>query len=360
MRATILLGGLVALTALPACSVIRGRTRSKGEIIFSHTQHVAQADCADCHGEVPKSQGPTRGAFIPRGHAGCASCHELEIKNRCDLCHRGKKEGVELRRVDRKLRFAHSRHENVDCATCHPKDKQGGAFVPGHPTCNVAGCHRVAYKALECGRCHQDLQRFRGQPSGFLVHGADFAREHGKMARQASRACAQCHDQTYCAECHQAGTALARPSILWPEKVDRGFIHRGDWESRHMIEARAEPQSCYRCHGQRSCRACHALAGVAAPVSTSSQGGITRHYHPTGWQTPGSAQFHGTQARREIGRCASCHDRGGLSNCVGCHKVGGVGGNPHPVGWNRRDKLSECYTSSMCATCHPAGQGCRR
>jgi len=55
-------------------------------------------------------------------------------------------------------------------------------------SCNTAGCHRVAYRALECHRCHQDLQRWSKKPTDFLVHGVDFQRQHGKMARGASRA----------------------------------------------------------------------------------------------------------------------------------------------------------------------------
>lgn len=355
--------GLACLTlAAGACSVIRGQSKSKGEILFSHTQHAAQADCADCHGDVGKSKAATRGSFIPKGHAGCSGCHEQEIKRKCELCHRGAKQGVQLHRADRQLRFSHARHTALvkECSACHPNQKQGGAFIPGHQTCNTADCHRATYKSLQCNRCHEDLQRFRGQATGMLVHGPDFQRQHGAMAKQSSAACAQCHDQTYCAECHQAGTAPATPSVLWPEKVERQFIHRGDFVSRHMIEARAQPDRCYKCHGQRSCRACHALNGLAEPDGPALKGGITRNHHPAGWVSPGSAQFHGTQARREIQRCASCHDRGAVSNCVSCHKVGGAGGNPHPPGWGRRDRIGQCYTSSMCATCHAGGQGCRR
>jgi hypothetical protein len=343
------------------CAVIRGESQSKGEIVFPHAKHVELAECAECHGEVARSKGATKGELIPRGHAGCESCHEQEIKSRCQMCHRGVKEGVQLRRVDRKLSFSHARHGGAvkDCATCHPRDKQAGALIPGHSTCNAAGCHRSTFKRLECDRCHRDLQRFGGQPGALLVHGPDFQRQHGAMARQAGRACAQCHDQTFCAECHQAGTALAVPSVLWPERVERQFIHRGDYLSRHMIDARAHPQSCFKCHGQRSCRACHALNGLAAAPATSMRGGISRPYHPAGWTAVGSAQFHGTQARRDIRRCASCHDRGSASNCVGCHRVGGTGGSPHPPGWSRRDKTGQCLKSNTCAACHAGGQGCR-
>ncbi len=351
----------LALAGLGAgCSTLRGESH-KGKIIFSHAQHLAQGDCADCHGEVAKSTGATRGGFIPKGHEGCSKCHEDEVKNKCEMCHRGARTGVALQRTDRHLRFSHAAHtaKVKECATCHPKEKQGGAFVPGHATCNTADCHRGTYKRLACDQCHENLNRYGRQPVSALAHGPGFAKEHGTLAKQSAKACAQCHDQTYCAECHGQGTQAARPSVLYPDEVDRRFIHRGDWMGRHMIESRAAPDTCYKCHGQRFCRACHALSGVADAPARNLKGGITRAHHPGGWMQIGSPDHHGRQARRDIGTCASCHDKGSQSNCVGCHRVGGSGGNPHPPGWSWRNKTAQCRQSGMCASCHPGGQGCK-
>lgn len=343
-----------------ACSLIRGTEGNKGRILFSHAKHVAQADCADCHGGVAKSSGPTGGQFIPAGHPGCANCHEDEVKNKCEMCHQGAREGIRFRRAERGLRFSHAAHltKTKECTSCHPKEKEEGALVPGHHTCNEAACHASTFKRLACGQCHKDLQRYGAKPTAFLTHGPDFSRAHGPSAKQAVAVCAQCHDQTFCADCH-ARTAMDRPSILFPEKVDRGFIHRGDYLTRHMIEAQADPASCMKCHGQRHCRACHALNGLAPTVSEGLPGGQTRAHHPAGWTAAGSPEHHGRRARQDIRRCASCHDRGTQSNCLGCHRVGGAGGSPHPPGWSWRDKTAQCRNSTMCAACHPGGQGCR-
>lgn len=350
--------GVIALLALAGCSRFRAPS-DKGSVLFPHALHTEQADCADCHEGIAADTGGAAGKLIP-GKAKCADCHEVKDEAQCGKCHRGAREGVSLRRVDRKLSFSHAAHAKrvKGCDTCHPKAGEG-ITVPGHETCNTSGCHEKTFAALRCRQCHEDMQRYREKTIAQLKHGPGWERAHGTLAKQATEACVQCHDQTYCAECHAAGTAPARASILFPEQIQRGFIHRGSFLARHAVEARSAPHTCRKCHGQRHCRSCHALNGLAEQVSDKLPGGRTRTaYHSAGWMTPASTDFHGHRARQDIARCASCHDRGGQSNCVGCHRVGGMGGNPHPPGWGWRDKAGQCRNSSMCATCHVGGQGC--
>lgn len=358
-RRHVLLWGLVLILAAGAgaCRVFRGDS-GKGQIVFDHTNHAQQGDCTDCHDGVAGSTGSTAGKFIPP-KKGCADCHD-DVMDKCQMCHRGPKDGVRLARVDRKLKFSHAGHAarvgKKGCATCHPAAKKGGASIPGHATCNT--CHKKSRATLDCAKCHQDLTRYR-RPTASLSHGPGFAKSHGPLARRNIRACTQCHDQTYCADCH-SGTALSRASVRFPERIQRQFIHRGDFVSRHTVEARSDPASCRKCHGQRHCRSCHALNGLAASVSTGKRTGRGgKAVHAAGWMTPGSSAFHGDKARQDIGRCASCHDRGAASNCVGCHRVGGMGGSPHPPGWSWRDKSAQCRNSTMCATCHAGGRGCK-
>jgi c(7)-type cytochrome triheme protein len=359
MRRLMLISAVAVCTvALWSCTRLRSESET-GTLLFPHALHVEQADCSTCHEGIAENTGGATGAYIPKKPT-CANCHDVEDEENCSTCHKGPKEGVRFTKLKRHLNFSHAGHsEQVeDCATCHPKDAERGALIPGHPTCNAEGCHARTYSTLQCRSCHQNLRRYRLEPLSQLRHGPNFANEHGTLARQFVRACAQCHDQTYCAECHAAHTAPAKPSILFPDDVEAEFIHRGNFVARHAIEARSAPQSCRKCHGQRHCRACHALNGVAVAPHQDLSGGKTRDYHPSGWMSVGSPRFHGTKARLDINRCASCHDRGASSNCVSCHSVGGIGGNPHPPGWSWRDKDAQCRTAAMCATCHPNGRGC--
>jgi hypothetical protein len=112
--------------------------------------------------------------------------------------------------------------------------------------------------------------------------------------------------------------------------VTSDFIHRGDYLTRHSIEARSDPVLCQRCHGISFCTACHNQENVGPGGSNP------RRPHPPGWALPGPTS-HAVAARRDIVSCASCHDQGPNSNCVGCHKVGGVGGNGgRSTAWPRR------------------------
>jgi hypothetical protein len=130
----------------------------------------------------------------------------------------------------------------------------------------------------------------------------------------------------------------------FPDAIDRSFVHRGDFVTRHPIEARSTPTRCLSCHTTSSCDSCHVERGVSA-----ARTGATSP-HPPGWIGPDtlSNDFHGRSARREITTCAACHDHGPATNCIRCHKVGGYGGKPHPEGWNSSRSSSE----AMCRYCH--------
>jgi hypothetical protein len=137
-----------------------------------------------------------------------------------------------------------------------------------------------------------------------------------------------------------------RIEVKQPDRVDRDFIHRNDFLSRHAVEAAADPPLCRRCHGTSFCESCHEGQGLTPGAARP------RNPHPAGWALPGSAQFHGTEARRDIAACASCHDQGAASICVDCHKVGGIGGDPHPAGFAARHPREEIAQNGMCAACH--------
>jgi hypothetical protein len=130
-----------------------------------------------------------------------------------------------------------------------------------------------------------------------------------------------------------------------PAALERALVHRGDFVSRHGIEALSQPARCARCHTPATCDACHLERGV----SGGRVGG--RNPHPPGWVVgaPGAPSGHGRDARRDILACASCHDQGPATNCIRCHKVGAYArANPHPSGW----RSARSASASMCRYCH--------
>lgn len=343
-----------------ACATFAYREiKLSSQLRFSHKGHLNEAECADCHGDVATSKGPTLGRFIGKGdHGGCAECHEVD--ENCNKCHIGSDRKVRLTREDRGLRFSHALHQKVACKRCHAAALEattpGTIELAGHPTCDP--CHREARDKLNCTLCHRDLTRQDLRPIGALAHSGNFVRRHGQLAQDTAR-CASCHDQTFCSDCHARTQAPGMtPSIRFPERVDAGFIHRGDFIARHAAAARAEPMQCRQCHGARHCTSCHELQGLS--VTSAPQSRLrAREAHGPDIMIPGAPGFHGRLARRDASRCAACHDRGAQSNCVNCHKVGQLGGNPHPTGFRWADKQAECTRNPMCLVCHLSGAGCR-
>lgn len=108
-----------------------------------------------------------------------------------------------------------------------------------------------------CTDCHE-----RGTKLAYerYVHSADFGSNHRAAAVQGEAVCALCHQTSFCNDCHATRIEL-KPSLKNPAETYRNMPHRGDYLSRHRIDGRVDPTSCFRCHGNpktaRSCASCH-------------------------------------------------------------------------------------------------------
>jgi hypothetical protein len=337
---------LVAVATLAAaCTAKNGNGKGSAApappYVFPHTPHVENdVKCLECHAGVEdatKLDPAVRHVKLdPKGKV-CKDCHGDEIA----------KIKVPTRRVERRLTFSHQDHVfQVDgkCQVCHQRlVEKGDAVAPSPPMSACTGCHnhQEDFAQARCAPCHVDLRAYPLKPVSEYSHAGDFKRLHGGLARTSADTCATCHDQTFCVDCHSPATTPAGPAIRWPEEVTRDFIHRGDFVSRHMIEAGANPASCNRCHGTAFCESCHAQQNVASPSAPFT---TERDPHPAGWAT--KAQ-HGYAARRNIATCAACHESNADRVCVSCHHPGGPGGKPHPPGFKRDDK-----SDKVCRVCH--------
>jgi hypothetical protein len=336
----LLLAGLVAVGGCMSKSV-KPPAAENPKYTFPHGTHVeAGLSCATCHGSIAQATevGPTVHLTLPTGDEakGCLQCHDKPPAP------------PPARQLERTITFSHASHlpkANGDCARCHTalaEPGQANAPVPPMSTCTACHNHALDYAQAKCQPCHVDLKRYPLKPVADFRHAGDFLRTHGQMAKANFATCAACHEQTSCAECHAATTRPVKPDVQWPEKVAAGFIHRGDYVSRHTIDFRSDPASCRRCHGSAFCDACHHEQGISQRSALT--GGRTPH--PPGWA---GGAIHGAAARRDILSCASCHDQGAQSTCVACHR----NVNPHPVGWGQRhNKTTDVSNNSMCRTCH--------
>jgi hypothetical protein len=308
-------------------------------IVFDHAVHKGEASCKQCHAATLADKGMVR---LRPGHKECSECHEVD--GECGMCHAKPEKAGELETRKRATNFLHgapAAHQG-DCAGCHGADIDKQPHQAGdHQTCGR--CHQADIDKLRCGKCHRNLSRYSINKLRAFSHAADFAAEHGELARTSVRACTQCHREAYCNACHSKKADL-KPSIKFPEAVHASFMHRGDWETLHRIEAKVDSGSCVRCHRSNECSACHDQRKV------SGRAGAAGKRHPAGWVRPGNDNFHGDKARTQIATCAACHSSKGPGYCADCHAASS-GRNPHPPGWN--GKARGLKTSDrMCATCH--------
>jgi hypothetical protein len=321
----------------------------RDELKLSHERH-AKVECQLCHGRVLAATSLYDSARPTEED--CMYCHEEQRESEdCAWCHtdvRYAKEAAAARRSRAKhVRINHAAHvERIggNCHRCHgPLSEPETRPAPAPLMEKCLGCHEHDrdYASANCQRCHLELDR---DIVGFS-HGVDFVVGHRVTARSRADVCASCHDQTFCADCH-AKTVATRIELKFPESVERNFIHRGDFRSRHFVEARGYASRCQRCHGTSFCESCHRLNNLT-PSSAAPN-----NRHPMGWLSPSSPSFHGLEARRDITSCATCHDQGPDSNCIECHAVGRIGGNPHPPSWQSRHDVNEIADNPMCKYCH--------
>jgi hypothetical protein len=301
--------------------------------------------CASCH-QLPQSGVPT----IPDvGTCSAKRCHEASESSQLAEIQPIQDERAALAKS---IRFNHQKHLEKkqikgQCVPCHGgaiKMSADNARFPPMSKCFECHEHRAMWDRGQCFPCHARPDIEHLLPRTFLRHDAAFAKKHGQQSRENGKICAQCHTESQCNDCHDTSqrfnTAVERRR---PDAIERTFVHRGDFVSRHSIEAKSQPARCARCHEPRSCDACHVERGV----SGNRIGGVNPH--PTGWVGPDteSRDFHGHSARRDILTCAGCHDQGPATNCIRCHKVGGYGGNPHP-----HTTWPGSKGAPMCRYCH--------
>lgn len=117
----------------------------------------------------------------------------------------------------------------------------------------MAGKHPLTFTTPpKCSQCHQDQR-------SLLDHGPDYLNRHPALAKTKGGLCVACHERRFCADCHTNKDEL-KPSEKHTLSPYRGMPHRGDYLSRHQIEARVNPARCYTCHrkgNNRKCLTCH-------------------------------------------------------------------------------------------------------
>lgn len=343
---------LLAVT-LVGCATVLGKFGFREDDHRSeHALHKAKdVECIACHETIYDEEELGTVESLPK-EAICLQCHkEQKAEGNCGMCHKRADDPGTYAKKDLGLKMNHAEHierTEENCEVCHVALPQKERLVRSSTTmeaCNSCHVHQEQFDSGKCDVCHTDLARYPLRPVTSYSHEGNYVKRHARDARASGQSCALCHEQTFCTDCHTAETLPAKPEVFMPERVERRFIHWGDYLTRHSTEARADAPLCATCHGQSFCTDCHAQQRLVPGEDAFNP-------HPPGFNSPGSPDFHGPAARRDINSCAACHDQGAQSNCVSCHKEGGIGGNPHPPSWLLKHNREEINHNAMCLSCH--------
>ena len=189
------------------------------------------------------------------------------------------------------------------------------AFLSMVVCLSFAKTDHKAYKSAapeECRECHSG--------SGVMGnHGAFFMKEHRLLALKASNNCAECHEQSFCQDCHVGGgietdlqKSLSRRGEYMPK------THRSDFISIHPVKAADNPRDCYRCHESNFCSDCH-----NRQIQQNRAGMNIKNHRPV-FDAPsvlnqGWVSFHRGEARRNLQSCQGCHPQKGDCTNFLCH-----------------------------------------
>ena len=135
------------------------------------------------------------------------------------------------------------------CATL-----QGGFILPAQHPADVG----IGSTPPNCVDCHE------ARSENFVYeqfnHTTYFGENHRQQSYQNEQVCSLCHQTSFCNDCHATRVEL-KPSLKEQTDTSRRMPHRGDYLSRHRIDGRIDPTSCFRCHGNpksaKTCVSCH-------------------------------------------------------------------------------------------------------
>ena len=185
------------------------------------------------------------------------------------------------------------------------------AFLLAAVCLSFSGTDHREYKGAsieECRDCHSGA----GVASN---HGAFFVKEHRILAQKAGNNCADCHQQSFCLDCHKGGSiepdlrkSLSRTGEPMPTTHRAGFL------SIHSIKAKdGGSQTCYRCHEAKFCSDCH------NKIRNKGSMNIKSHQAIGNTQRFVFTPDHPAEARRNLQSCQGCHPDALV--CSQCHNL---------------------------------------
>lgn len=261
-------------------------------IIFSHGLHGgAEIECSTCHEGLVESVEPGD-TFYPDMDV-CGDCHDVDDDENCEMCHTNLDNAGEYqRRAQGSAIFVHGPHlkRKPGCTVCHGQPDLEKPAFPGKPECRK--CHETAENYSDCSLCH--VPEFNLKPPS---HEPTWINFHGSHARDNQAACALCHTETTCQECHAGDNVRPRSHDL-------------NYAYNHSLDARGNSLECATCHQDPEyCSGCHAAEHI-----------LPSDHSQAGWLNPSGGGRHATEGLFDMESCIACHSAGpNEPTCAQCH-----------------------------------------
>ena len=159
-------------------------------------------------------------------------------------------------------------------------------------------CHSAKSASSECSACH--LPEDDLKPAS---HTINFAHSHSDLAKNGAdemssdMGCVDCHQQSFCQECHEG------------ENLDE-TTHPLNYEFTHALESQGKEKDCSVCHQDRQfCSACHRDYQV-----------YPHNHQQSGWTIAVGGGLHAIEASNDLESCISCHEQDAEETCQPCHQ----------------------------------------
>jgi nitrate/TMAO reductase-like tetraheme cytochrome c subunit len=219
-----------------------------GEPNTKHEVFMSMTACFRCHTQQELVAAEEEEERLTATGA-CAACHpeDFQLKPEYHLEEdffpekHGDLAATEASRV---IEAAHEETGSPEGASSEESEGEHGSGGVGESLPPVAAIN-------ECNTCHSE--KFCSDCHGLpMPHPVDFRQEHAAAGEEAPQSCVMCHGPAdrFCDDCHH-GTTLGR-------EVDQSR----EWLPQHMDTVRETGASvCFECHNPTYCANCHVEGG---------------------------------------------------------------------------------------------------
>lgn len=295
----------------------------RGDVVFRHATHFKKGlRCHDCHpGLFNKKRGTT--SITMAGMASgqtCGKCHNgkktFAVTGHCFSCHTDRGLGRRNEHY-RGVTFRHTTHTpRTACTSCHPRPFAMRAGATAFRMSDISAgracgtCHDGvrAFSALDCRRCHSNLDNYGGTVAyrAGVLGAVHFS--HRAHVTRAHIDCMKCHPQPFRMRAHGNGITMTT--------IERGSSCGGCHNGHKAFAA----ERCSRCHDR-----------VGAFGGLGAEGNVT-------WKDHGTVTF-----------SHKMHLKG--RNCKSCHGKKAVALFPMKAGKTRL-RMEDMAAGANCGACH--------